>query len=84
MRLGAERICLAFPPGGERNQFYALRGHPPYLGAEDGDDAVDGMGLYEKGGAVATWCGQLALYDLQGDADLTVTCLGCIANERKL
>lgn len=80
MRLGGERVCAVFNRNGLVSEFVALGGRKnSSLEAEDGDDATNDMGLYKKGGAICTCCGQLALFDLQSD-ELTVDCLACIAN----
>jgi hypothetical protein len=83
MRLGGERVCLVIPVGTPLGVLSDWVGDPN-RSVRKGDDAVDGMVIYGQRGCVYTFCGEYALFDLQGDDDLIPTCMACVANEGRL
>ena len=71
------RHCRVVPAGTSYDSLHDIlpdgKNSQPYKG----DDAVMYMPFYSKGGAVATFCGQFALYDNQKEGE--PDCIACLA-----
>lgn len=72
------RVCTCLPSDAEWLFYDDVfpRGEPDKI--TPFDDGVLGMVWYVPEGAVATRCGQVALFNLLCDAE--ITCLGCLAH----